>query len=235
MWRSLLLFSVAAVVAAGSATAANPDYCCLNANLKASYDAKAKRISAHWAAADGSNGVTAVELRAGERLGADGIVDLSGHVVRTRTAAGSATVGAGSLVLLLSNHASVFVQVRFTCASPTVAKACKTGAFWSNPVQVMEEDSAQVGGGGGGGSGTAVDSTGKQYRVHIKGNGTRMCNDLLTVLGGIIHDLNENTAEGNRLKKLHKPTGKVTQRQAELLADFKRYYTAALRDCKART
>lgn len=231
MRRWLLAAAVAAAVvgtwAGAPAAVRQSDYCCVNAGLQTSYFSAAKRITARWQAAPG--GVTPVEVRAGDRLGADGVVDLSSpRTVRVRAQGSAASFGAGRLAVVLDNHAGVFVQVRFTCSSAATLRSCAGGAFWSRPAHVTAAAPAPPEAGSGGS--TALDIF--QKGVHIKSNGTKACRDAFPPLSGIIGDLNANTAAAKTASAAGKSTAALEKRQNELLGRFKLLYDAALAACR---
>jgi len=226
MWRALLAASVIAACTAGPAAARGADYCCVNAGLSASYDSSSKRISAHWQAAP--SGVTPVELRAGDRLGADGVVDSSSpRFLRLQARGTGGSFGAGRLALVLDSHGGVFVQVRFSCSPETGVKACASGAFWSRPLQITADDSVQAGKASSGSSPLEVVST----NVHLTSNGTQACLDAWNTLKGVIAQVSGNTAAAKRARDAGASTAPYAKKQVELMKLFERDYKAAKAAC----
>lgn len=232
--RAAAIVAVALVAAwsAEPAAARTGDYCCAPANLSATYDTATKRITAHWAG--DKNGVTAVELRIGDRLGADGVVDRGTRTIRIHAKSGGAGVAAGPLAVVLDNHGGVFAQVRFRCATRQPAPYCTSGAFWSKPAHVTAEDSPQTGGAGNGGStsGSGYDITETYVSVHFHLNGTNECLLAVGKVKSVIEDLKENTAAAKRAASAHQSAARYAKRQAELLAELKRDYASYKLACK---
>lgn len=214
---------VAAAAVTPSAAAGDP-YCCIESGLKATYEVSRNRIVAHWAAPPG--GVTAVELRAGDRLGADGIVDLSSRSVRVRVQGDSASVGAGRLEVVLVNRAGVFVQVRFTCAART-PKPCASGSFWSKPVHVTAEEANAAGDGDSGGSPLTI----VQQAVRLKSNGSQACESALVELRRLIKLISANTAAAKEAHASGRSTKPYLHRQRALMKLFDAAYAAAKTAC----
>jgi hypothetical protein len=219
-----IVAALAALAATGSAARAADGYCCVTARLVVSYDAGAHRISARWG--NPVAGASSTEIRAGDRLGADGVVDLaSPRTVRARVdGANAISVGAGKLALVLATHASGFVQVRFACSAKTASRPCATGAFWSRPVQVTAEPAEPAKK-----DAPPIDST--QQRVQIKSNGTQACLEAFAALRSVIADLNANTADAKKAAAAGKSTSAFAAEQRRLKARFDKLYAAAKRAC----
>lgn len=220
-----IVSALAALAATGDAARAADGYCCVAAGLVVSYDASAHRISARWG--NPVAGASSTEIRAGDRLGADGVVDAaSPRTVRAYLAGANAiSVGAGKLALVLETRASGFVQVRFACSAKTASRPCATGAFWSRPVQVTAEPAEPA-------QPAKKDAPAIEWqRVKLKSNGTQACLDSFDALRSVIADLNANTAAAKKAAAAGKSTSAFAAEQRRLLARFNKLYAAAKRAC----
>ena len=106
-----LLLVLAAAVAAGSSAAAPSAYCCIPAELVASYDGDTQVVG----------GVVAPG---------------PAHRLDVRASGTSRSIGAGPLVPALEGGSPVYAQVLFTCPKLRKPKPCATGSFWSTAVEV---------------------------------------------------------------------------------------------------
>lgn len=226
MRRLLLAATLAAtIVGAPHAAAASDGYCCVSAGLVVSYDATAQRISARWRTP--AVGTTAQEIRAGDRLGADGVVDLGPRSVHAALAgASSFSMPAAKLALVLASHGGVFVQVRFACAAKTAVAPCSTGSLWSKPVQLTADEAAPA---PTPKPSPSIES--QQQRVHLTSNGTQACLDAFAALKQIIDKLNANTAAAKRAAAAGQSTAAYLREQNRLRGAFETAYSTAKRAC----
>lgn len=227
--RRLVLLALLVVVATAASpppAAAADGHCCVAAGLEASYDASAHRISARWGTPRAA--ALALEIRAADRLDADGVADASSaRSVRARLAPGATAfdLGTSKLAVVLASHASVFVQVRFGCPARTEGPPCSTRTFWSRPVQVTADDEPP------GKRETKPPVESSWQRVRITSNGTRACLDAFDRVRAAIAALNANTAAAKNAAAEGKSTARYVREQARLKRSFDAEYATAVTAC----
>ncbi len=226
MRRLVVALAVAIAVAPAAGARTTDAYCCVDAHLGVSYDAGRATISARWGSP--LAGAAAVEIRAGDRLDAHGVVDRSSpRSVATRLAGGSSySVPARAVAVVLATHASVFVQVRFACPGGAAAGACASGSFWSRPVSVTADEPA-AGATKKSGNGITVNSR----RVTIQPNGTQACLDWFAKLGAIGDKITANTRAAKTAADAGQSTAPFAKKQSTLKALYAVALTAAQRAC----